>query len=101
MKKYYFDDWVIESSNQDINLKDTIDLILDFNENKNEDEDKDYENENEYKNEDEDDENENEDDNDKRTDQNKIKDLNDYFDKIIDKPKSFKDQIKLLKKEKI
>ena len=88
MKKYYFDDWVIESSNQDINLKDTIDLILDFNENKNEDEDKDYENENE-------------DDNDKRTDQNKIKDLNDYFDKIIDKPKSFKDQIKLLKKEKI
>ena len=56
---YYFDDWVIESNNQRINLKDTIDLILDFNENKNEDEDKDYENENEYTNEDEDDENKN------------------------------------------
>ena len=82
-EKYYFDDWVIESSNQRINLKDTIDLILDFNENKNDDEDKDYENENEYKNEDEYDENENEDDNDKITDQNKIKKLNDYFDKIL------------------
>ena len=82
-EKYYFDDWVIESSNQRINLKDTIDLILDFNKNKNEDEDKDYENENEYKNEDEYDENENEDDNDKITDQNKIKKLNDYFDKIL------------------
>ena len=80
---YYFDDWVIESNNLRINLKDTIDLILDFNENKNEDEDKDYENENEYKNEDEYDENENEDDNDKITDQNKIKKLNDYFDKIL------------------
>ena len=82
-EKYYFDDWVIESSNQRINLKDPIDLILDFNKNKNEDEGKDYENENEYKNEDEYDENENEDDNDKITDQNKIKKLNDYFDKIL------------------
>ena len=27
-EKYYFDDWVIESSNQGINLKDAIDLIL-------------------------------------------------------------------------
>ena len=82
-KKYYFGDWEIKSSDQCINLKDTIDLILDFNENKNEDEDKDYENENEYKNEDEYDENENEDDNDKIADQNKIKKLNDYFDKIL------------------
>ena len=95
-EKYYFDDWVIESSNQRINLKDTIDLILDFNENKNEDE---------YENEDEDDyyenENEYEDDDDKTIDQNEIKKINDYFDKIIDKSKSFEDQIKSLKKEKI
>ena len=41
-EKYYFGDWVIESNNQRNNLKDTIDLILNFNENKNEDE---YENE--------------------------------------------------------
>ena len=38
-------------------------------------------------------------------DQNKknitIKKLNDYFNKIIDKSKSFEDQIKSLKKEKI
>ena len=33
--------------------------------------------------------------------QNEIKKLNDYFDKIIDKSKSFEDQIKSLKKEKI
>ena len=88
--KYYFDDWVIESSNQGINLKDAIDLILVFNENKNEDEA--YENEYEY---------ENEDDDNKTIDQNELKKLNDYFDKITDKPKSFEDQIKSLKKEKI
>ena len=95
-KKYCFGDWEIKSSDQCINLKDTIDLILDFNENKNEDE---------YENEDEDDyyenENEYEDDDDKTIDQNEIKKINDYFDKIIDKSKSFEDQIKLLKKEKI
>ena len=34
-EKYYFDDWVIESSDQRINLKDAIDFILNFNENKN------------------------------------------------------------------
>ena len=85
-EKYYFDDWVIESRDQRINLKDVIDLILDFNEN-------------EYENKDEDDyyENENEDD-DKRIDQNEIKKFNDYFNKIIDKSKSFEDQIKSLKK---
>ena len=81
-EKYYFDDWVIESRDQRINLKDAIDLILDFNENKNEDE---YENEdegyeNEYENENEDDE---------TIDQNEIKKLNDCFDKITDKSKSF------------
>ena len=81
-KKYHFDDWVIEPSDQRINLKDAIDLILDFNENKNEDE---YENEdegyeNEYENENEDDE---------TIDQNEIKKLNDCFDKITDKSKSF------------
>ena len=88
-EKYYFDDWVIESRDQCINLKDAIDLILDFNEN-------------EYENKDEDDycENENEDD-DKTIDQNEIKKLNDYFNKIIDKSKSFEDQIKSLKKKRI
>ena len=95
-KKYYFGDWEIKSSDQCINLKDIINLILDFNENKNEDE---------YENEDEDDyyenENEYEDDDDKTIDQNEIKKINDYFVKIIDKSKSFEDQIKLLKKEKI
>ena len=65
-EKYYFDDWVIESSDQRINLKEAIDLILDFNENKNK---------NEYENEDEDYEyeNKNEDDDDKTINQNEIK----------------------------
>ena len=84
---YYFDDWVIESSNQRINLKDAIDLILDFNENKNEDED---ENENEdYENEYE---NENEDEDNETIDQNEIKKLNDYFDKTIDKSNHLKNK---------
>ena len=65
--------------------------ILNFNENKNKDEyeneDEDYENEYEYENED-----------DKTIDQNEIKMLNNYFDKITDKSKSFKEQIKSLKK---
>ena len=93
-EKYYFDDREIESSDQGINLKDAIDLILDFNEN---------EYENECENEDEDDcyENENEDDDDDKTiDQNEIKKLNDYFDKIIGKSKSFEDEIKSLKKKR-
>ena len=34
-EEYYFDDWVIESHDQRIYLKDAIDLILDFHENKN------------------------------------------------------------------
>ena len=37
-EKYYFDDWVIEASDQHIFLKDAIELILDYNEDKNEDE---------------------------------------------------------------
>ena len=37
-EKYYFDDREIESSDQGINLKDAIDLILDFNENEHENE---------------------------------------------------------------
>ena len=93
-EKYYFDDWVIKSSNQCINLKDAIDLILNFNGNKNEDE---YENEDDYYENDD----EYEDDDGKTIDQNEIKKLNDYFDKIIDKSKPFNDQIKLFKKEKI
>ena len=49
----------------------------------------------------EDDENKNEDD-DETMSQNKIiKELNDVLDEIIDKSKSFEEQIKLLKKEKI
>ena len=94
------DDWEIKSSDQHINSKDAIDLILDFNENKNEDE---YENKNEdeYKNKDEDYKYENECEDDKTIDQSEIKKLNDYFDKIIDKSKSFEEQIKSLKKEKI
>ena len=53
--------------------------------------DEDYENENEddYENEDEDDE---------TIKQNEIKVLNDYLDEIIDKSKSFEDQIESLKK---
>ena len=90
-EKYYFDDWVIQSINQRFNLKDAIDLILNFNENKNEYE---YENEDDYY----ENEYENEDDDDKTIDQNEIKKLNDYFNKIIGKSKPFKDQIKSLKK---
>ena len=46
-EKYEFNDWVIKSSDQRIDLKDALDLILDFNENENV-------NVNEYENEDED-----------------------------------------------
>ena len=53
------------------------------------DEDDENENEDDYENEDEDDE---------TIKQNKIKVLNDYLDEIIDKSKSFEDQIESLKK---
>ena len=82
------DDWEIKSSDQHINSKDAIDLILDFNENKNEDE---YENEDDYyENENEDGNEKEDDDDDKTIDQNEIKKLNDYFDKIIDKKNHLK-----------
>ena len=73
---------------------------------KEENEDEDYENK--YENEDEDDyyENENEYENqnkdeDETMSQKIIKNLNDNLDEIIDKSKSFEEQIKSLKKEKI
>ena len=87
---------------------------------KEENEDKDYENENEYENEGDDYKNGNEDEYESENedeiikilmhsheyaeivDQNEkdimIKKLNDYLDKIIDKPKSFEEQIELLEK---
>ena len=66
--------------------------MKDFNENKyeNEYEDEDYEDEIEY---------ESEDDDDKTIGQKEIKKLNGYIDKIIDKSKSFEDQMKSLKKD--
>ena len=74
------------------------------NENEDEDyEDEDYENKNEYEYENKNEyghknESENEDDDDKTIDQNKIKGLNDILDEIIDKSKSFEEQIESLKK---
>ena len=55
------------------------------------------ENENEGENENEDKENENENEN-ETMDQKEIKNLNDSLDEIIDKSKSFEDQIESLKK---
>ena len=64
----------------------------DKNKNENEDEDDDYENKNE-------DDYENEDDNDETMSQNEIiKNLNDILDEIIDKSKSFEEQIKSIRK---
>ena len=66
------------------------------NENENENENEDYENK--YENEDEEDEYDYEYEDDKTIDQNEIiKEKNDYFDEMIDKSKSFEDQIKSLK----
>ena len=86
-------DWMIQPSDRRIDLIDAINFILDFNENENE-------NVNENKN-----GNENVNENDKTLTssdkdddetmrQNEIEKLNDYFDKMIDKSKSFEDQIK-------
>ena len=47
------------------------------------------------------DENENKNDNENEDDDETIRDLNDILDEIIDKSKSFEEQIKLLKKDKI
>ena len=46
-----------------------------------------------------DDENKNEDDDETMSENKIIKELNDHFDKITDKSKSFEEQIKLLKKQ--
>ena len=117
-----FSDWVIKPNSRCINLNYAIDLILDFNEefnyknedNKNEDnknENKDNEklrekNENEKlrkKNENEKKENEKlrkEYENEKKGKKEITKRLNDDLDEIIDKSKSFEDQIKSIRKVK-
>ena len=70
--------------NRCIYLIDAIDLILDFNKNENENV-----NDKTLMSSENDDE---------TMSQNEIKKLNDHFDKMIDKSKSFEDQIKSLKK---
>ena len=93
------------------NLLGTIltDKTLKSESQKGENENENEENENEIENENEDDENENEnedddDDDDETMSQNKkniiIKNKNDVLDEIIDKSKSFEEQIKSLKKLK-
>ena len=86
-------DWMIQPSDQRIDLIDAIDLILDFNENVNENE-----NENENVNDETLMSSVKDADDDETMSQNEIKKLNDYFDKIIDKSKSFEDQIESLEK---
>ena len=81
-------DWMIQPSDQGIDLIDAIDLILDFNENVNE-----KENENENVNDETLMSSDKDADDDETMSQNEIKKLNDYFDKMIDKSKSFEDQI--------
>ena len=82
-------DWKIQPSDWRINLIDAIDLILNFNKNKNKNENE-NENDETLMSSDKDD--------DKTTSQNEIKKLNDNLDEIIDKSKSFEEQIELLKK---
>ena len=91
-----------------VSSKEENEKLKEENENKNEDENENEDDENKYVNEDEVDcyENENEDDYENETiDQNKknkvIKGKNDLLDEIIDKSKSFEEQIKSLKKEKV
>ena len=87
-------DWVIQPVDQCIDLIDAIDLILDFNKNENE-------NVNENENENVNDKtlmSTDKDDDDETMSQNETKQLNDYFDKLIGKSKSFEDQIESLKK---
>ena len=82
-------DWVIQPSGRRIDLIDASDLILHFNENENENG-----NENENENENVNDKtlmSSDKNDDDETMSQNEIKKLNDYFDKIIDKSKSFED----------
>ena len=85
-----------EDKNERLKEENETEKLKEENENENENENKNEENENKYKNEDDYDY---EYEDDKIVDQNRIiKEKNDYFDKIIDKSKSFEDQIKLLKK---
>ena len=77
-------DWMIQPSDRRIDLIDVIGLILDFNENENVNDitlvlsDKN--------------------DKDETMIQIKTKNLNDYFDKMVDKSKSIEDQIESIKK---
>ena len=113
--KDYSNEWLIQPNSWPINLIDAINLILKFNkefnyenENENEDNEKEKENEKlrkenekeklrkEYEKEKLTKEYENE-----KNEKNKIiKDLNDNLDGIIDKSKSFEDQIKSIRKVK-
>ena len=77
-------DSMIEPSDWRIDLIDTIDLVLDFNENENVNDETLMSSD--------------KDDDDETMSQNEIKKLNDYFDKMINKSKSFEDQIKSLEK---
>ena len=98
---------MIQPNSQHINLIDAIKLILKFNKEfnyENENENEDNENENEDNENEKENENENGDDDDETMSQNEkkeiIKRLNDDFGKIIDKSKSFEDQIKSIRKVK-
>ena len=80
MKKQKVENEKVESTNEE---NEKVESKKDGDENENQDDDYDYENE----------------DDDETMDQNKIiKNLNDNLDEIIDKSKSFEDQIKSLKK---
>ena len=77
-----------ENKNENKKLKEENETKKLKEENENENEDN-YENENDYENEDEDDE---------AMSQSETKELNDHLDEIIDKSKSFEDQIKSIRK---
>ena len=101
--KDYSNEWVIQPNSQCINLIDTIKLILKFIEEfnyENENENEDNENENEDNEKEKENENENDDETMSKNKKKEIKRLNDDFDKIIDKSKSFEDQIKSIRKVK-
>ena len=111
-KKFPYN-WVIQPTNQRTNLINSIKLILDFNENENENvksNKNENVNENENENVNENDETlmpSDKDDDDVTMSQNEknernitIKNINDYFDKMIDKSKSFEEQMKSLKEIK-
>ena len=118
--KDYSNEWVIQRNSQRINLINTINLVLKFNEefnyeNENENEDNENENkDNEKKKENENEksriesENEKEEneklrreyENEKNEKKEMIKILNNDLDEIIDKSKLFEDQIKSIRKVK-